>query len=102
MSSSPTSSSSSEPAEGASPFDAIGSVRCPVTVLLGTGTISVRQCLELQRQMVLRLVEAAGEDLTVLVGGVAVARGEVVLIDNSAAIRVTDLTPSQVVSRRSA
>ena len=46
MSSSPTPSSSSEAALAlASTFDAVGDLRRPVTVVLGTATISVRQHL---------------------------------------------------------
>ena len=46
MSSSPTPSSSSEGAPAvASPFDAVGDLRCPVAVVLGPATISVTQHL---------------------------------------------------------
>jgi flagellar motor switch protein FliN/FliY len=74
------------------PFDPFLDVRCPVSVVLGTGTISVRQCLALERHSVVKLAQPAGEDLRVLVDGVAVARGEVVIVDDSAAIRLTEIT----------
>jgi flagellar motor switch protein FliN/FliY len=93
MSSSPISSSSSDAAE-ATPFDAIGDLRCPVTVTLGTASITVRQCLALSRHTVLRLTQSAGEDLRVDVNGVTIARGEVSIIDTSTAIRLTELAPS--------
>jgi flagellar motor switch protein FliN/FliY len=93
MSSSPTSSSSSDALE-ATPFDAIGDLRCPVTVVLGTASISVRQCLALTRHAVLRLSQSAGEDLRIDVNGVTVARGEVSIIDTSTAIRLTELAPA--------
>ena len=101
MSSSPTSSSSSEAPLASSPFDVLGELRCPVTVLLGTGSITVRQCLGLERHSVLTLREAAGEDLRVSVNGVLVARGEVVISDASTAVRVTDLAPVLPGARRS-
>jgi flagellar motor switch protein FliN/FliY len=93
MSSSPISSSSSEPEAGAAPgpFAALGNLVCDVWVLLGTGTISVRRCLGLQRQSVLRLEQSAGEDLQLLVNGSLVARGEVVIVEDSTALRVTDI-----------
>ncbi len=96
MSSSPTSSSSSEPAPPApspppSPFDGIGDLNCHVTVVLGTASISVRQCLRLERRTVLRLDQAIGEDLRIDVNGVTIALGEVAIIDTTTAIRLTEL-----------
>jgi flagellar motor switch protein FliN/FliY len=99
MSSSLTSSSSSE-AAGSSPFDYIGGLRCPVTVVLGTASITVRQCLALQPQVVLRLEQAAGEDLRIDVNGVTIARGEVAIIDTSTAVRLTDFAPAPARSKR--
>ena len=100
MSSSPTSSSSSDAAALSTPFESLGELRCPVTVVLGTGTISVRQCLRLERHSVLGLTESAGEDLRVVVNGVLIARGEVAIIDTSTAIRITDLAPMVPGARR--
>jgi len=94
MSSSPISSSSSEAPEPASVFDTLGALSCPVTVILGTGLISVRQCLSLEPHSILRLAESAGDDLRVLVNGITIARGEVAIIDTSTAIRVTELAPA--------
>lgn len=92
MSSSPISSSSSEPADGAAaPYAGLADIVCDVWVLLGTGTVSVRRCLALQRQSVLRLQQSAGEDLHVLANGALIARGEVVIVEDSTALRVTDI-----------
>jgi len=102
MSSSPTSLSSSEPEPAPTPFDALGDLVCPVTVVLGTGSITVRQCLSLARQTVLRLDESAGDDLTVVVNGISLARGEVAIIDTTTAIRVTDLSRGLANARRGA
>ena len=90
MSSSLTSSSSSSVTETASPFGHLGDIVLNVSVLLGVGTVSVRRCLALQRQSVIRLDQSAGEDLQIVVNGVPVARGEVVIVEDSTAIRVTD------------
>lgn len=82
------------PTEPTSPFDTLGALSCPVTVILGTGLISVRQCLGLEPDSILRLAESAGDDLRVVVNGIAIARGEVALVDTSTAIRVTELAPA--------
>jgi flagellar motor switch/type III secretory pathway protein FliN len=68
-------------------------VVCRVDVVLGTGRITVRDCLKLTRLSVVRLAQAAGSDLEVRVHGVRAASGEVVIIDDSTAIRVTGVTP---------
>jgi flagellar motor switch protein FliN/FliY len=65
---------------------------CTVDVVLGYGTISVRDCLKLQRQSVIRLLQSAGSDLEVRIHGVAAATGEIVIVDDSTAVRVTQVT----------
>jgi len=68
-------------------------VVCRVDVVLGTGSISVRDCLKLRRMSVVRLAQVAGSDLEVRVHGVTAATGEVLIIDDSTAIRLTNITP---------
>lgn len=65
-------------------------VRLQVEVLLGKGAMTLRTCLALQRGSVLRLNQSAGQDLFVLVNDVPVARGEVVIIDDSVSLRLTE------------
>jgi flagellar motor switch protein FliN/FliY len=97
MSSSPSSSSSSSlvaiQGDGPPPLqlDSLRDVRCPVSVVLGTGAITVREVLQMGRQTVVKLHQPAGEDLQVLVNGVLVARGEVVVVEDSTAIRLTEI-----------
>ena len=90
MSSSPTSSSSTNGADGPAVFGHLGNVVLEVAVLLGVGSVTVRRCLALQRQAVIRLNQSAGEDLQIVVNGVTIARGEVVIVEDSTAVRVTD------------
>ena len=89
MSSSPTSSSSSDlslPAALAS----FGDVHMHIDVVLGKGSLTLRAGLALQRGSVVRLSQSAGQDLFVLVNDVPVARGEVVIIDESVSLRLTE------------
>jgi flagellar motor switch protein FliN/FliY len=98
MSSSQSSSSSSSlavpaaAAEASTAPDFAGflDVRCPISVVLGTGSMSVQQCIALERNSVVRLAEPAGADVQVWIDGVAIARGEVVVTDDGAAVRVTE------------
>lgn len=98
MSSSQSSSSSfsvvrgdAAPSPDGRPFRLLSDVPCPVSVVLGTGSISVRECLAMSAQSILRLRQSAGEDLQVLVNGVVVARGEVVIVEDSTAVRLTEI-----------
>jgi flagellar motor switch protein FliN/FliY len=68
-------------------------VRCAVDVILGTGSIKVRDCLRLERQSVVKLDQSAGSDLEVRVQGVAVATGEVVILEDNTAVRISHMTP---------
>jgi flagellar motor switch protein FliN/FliY len=78
---------------GAQPFAGMLDVVCLVEVFLGTGSITVRDCLNLQRLSVIRLDQIAGADLDVRVHGVSVAVGEAVIIDESTAVRITAVSP---------
>jgi flagellar motor switch protein FliN/FliY len=66
---------------------------CRIELVLGTGTMSLRECLALVKGSVLRLAQPAGGYLQVVANGVPVARGEVVMLDQSVAVRVTDILP---------
>ena len=89
MSSSPTSSSSTD--AQLNPFTGMLDVLCTVDVIVGTGSITVRDCLKLQRNSVIRLVQTAGSDLQLTVNGVAAASGEVVVYDDSTSLRITEV-----------
>ena len=90
MSSSPTSSSSSDRAP-AGPLDLIRDVLCQVQVELGSGSLTVGRVLGLQRQSIVRLDQSAGEDLMLTVNGVRIARGEVMIVEDSTAVRITEV-----------
>lgn len=90
MSSLPTSSSSSD-ANPLAIYAPFYDVPCPVSVMLGHGSLSVRDCLALAVNSVVVLRQSAGEDLTLVVNGVTLARGEVVIVEDSAALRVTEV-----------
>ena len=88
MSSSPTSLSSSESALPLSLAPMLD-VQCTVDFVIGTGVLKVRDCLRLDRNSVVRLSQSAGSDLEIRVHGVPVALGEVVVIDDNTALRIS-------------
>jgi flagellar motor switch protein FliN/FliY len=60
-------------------------------VMLGSAEMSVRDCIGLRPDSIIRLTKSAGGDMKVVVNGVVVAYGEVVIMDESTAIRVTEV-----------
>lgn len=66
---------------------------CNVDVILGTGTMTVRECMQLAPQAVIRLARTAGADLEVRVNGVSIAYGEVVVVEETTSLRLTSIVP---------
>ena len=87
MSSSQTSSSSSD----THPLSPMLDLGIRVDVVVGTASITVRDCLKLKRHSVVRLQRSAGSDLDLQVGDIVVASGEVVVVDASTAIRIAEI-----------
>ena len=96
MSSSPTLLSSTERpklGDGGDPFAPLSDIRCHVDVLIGTGVLTLRECLSLQPKHIVKLSEPAGGDLSIRVHGVTIGCGEVMVLDNVSALRVTRIVP---------
>lgn len=62
-----------------------------VTVELGRSTVSMGALLDLRPGSVLELDRAAGSSVDVLVNGTLLGRGEVIVVDNSYAVRITEI-----------
>ena len=73
------------------PFESMHDLRCPVAIQLGTGSLTVRQCLELKPGGVLTLSQNAGEELELRVNDVLIGYGEVLILDDLTSFRVTKL-----------
>jgi flagellar motor switch/type III secretory pathway protein FliN len=95
MSSSQSSSSNSEVRAShlPQPFQWLLDVPCPVDFVLGTTTVKVRECADFALDSVVRLRQTAGADLEVRVSGVPMFTGEVVIVDESVALRVGRVLP---------
>lgn len=72
-------------------MDMLFDVQLAVTVELGRTTLKVRDVLGLGPGAVVELDTHAGEPVEVVVNGKAVARGEVVVIDDNFGVRVTEI-----------
>jgi flagellar motor switch protein FliN/FliY len=64
-------------------------VPCRVEFVLGDTHLRLRDCLELAPKSILRLRQAAGADIELRVEGTAIASGEIVIVDNTAGLRIT-------------
>ena len=97
--SSSKSSSSNNAVEATAHAEHLRDVVCRVDVVLGTGTVSVRQCLSLTAGAVIRLTQLAGADLQVQVNGIPIANAEVVIMDDTTSVRLTEiLAPPSVIA----
>ena len=74
-------------------FASLSDVTCEVAVVLGTGRMSVRECLYLKPKTIIPLEQTAGSDLHVRINGVLIAHGEVAIVDDSTNIRLTSIVP---------
>jgi flagellar motor switch/type III secretory pathway protein FliN len=67
-------------------------IECSVDFIIGTGRLKVRDCLRLERQSIVTLDQSGGADLELRVHGVPLAMGEVVIMDDVTALRLTRIT----------
>jgi flagellar motor switch protein FliN/FliY len=68
-------------------------VPCHVEFVLGDARLRLRECLELAPASILRLSQAAGADIELRVEGTVIACGEIVIVDNTAGLRITRIMP---------
>lgn len=69
----------------------LSDVEMGVTAELGRTRMTVRELLSLQPGSIVELDRAAGSPVDLLVNGTMVARGEVVVVDEEFAIRITEI-----------
>lgn len=80
----------------------LNDVEMGVSVELGRTRMTVRQLLALAPSVIVELNKAAGAPVDLLVNGTLMARGEVVVVDEEFAIRISEIVTSQVTERRGA
>ncbi len=79
------------------PVEFLNNVPMKLTVELGVGDISLRELLQLGHGAVFELDKLAGEPLEVKVNDRLISRGEVVVVNDRYAIRLTDvINPDEV------
>lgn len=91
MSSSPSSSFSSSGGDLAVELQHFRDIPLVVTISLGEGAVPLRELVSLSPGTVIRLNQAAGADLRVHVGDIAIGLGEVVIIEDTIGVRLTQM-----------
>ena len=76
-------------------FEIIKDVPLDVTVELGRTSKKIKDILEFQPGSIVELNKLAGETMDILINGKFVARGEVVVIDENFAVRITDIISAE-------
>ncbi len=61
-----------------------------ISVELDQRILTLREILELETGSVIGMRRSAGENIDILIGGVIVAFGEIVIIENTMGVRITD------------
>lgn len=69
----------------------LGNIPVKATVELGQAELSLKEILELSEGSIIELSRLAGEPLDLKVGGQLIAQGEVVAIDDSYGLRITNV-----------
>jgi len=67
-----------------------GEIPVEIEVELDRRTMRTCEVLDLEEGMVLRTSRSAGENIDIYIGGVLSASGEIVVIENSLGVRITD------------
>ena len=63
-----------------------------VEVELDHKTMTVREILALEEGSVIKMPRSAGENIDLIVGGAVVGTGEIVIIEETVGVRITDFT----------
>jgi flagellar motor switch protein FliN/FliY len=75
------------------PQEVIRGVKVQVSVLLGSAELSIAQLFDMKDGEVLSLNRRIDEPLDLLIDGKVVARGELVVVENSLGLRITEVAP---------
>jgi flagellar motor switch protein FliN len=68
----------------------VGDIPVQIETELDRKIMTVRQLLELDKGCVVKMMRSAGENIDVLAGGALLAYGEIVIIEDTVGVRITD------------
>ena len=70
----------------------IADVPVPVDIELDRRIMTLREILELEPGTLIKMTRSAGENIDVLVGGAILGYGEIVIIEDTVGVRITDFS----------
>jgi flagellar motor switch protein FliN/FliY len=73
----------------------IADIPIDVTVELDRKIMSIREILNLHRGSVIPMTRSAGENIDILAGGAVLGFGEIVIIENTMGVRITDFNEEE-------
>lgn len=76
-------------------LELVKDIAVTLTIELGRTRMSLKDLLELEQGAVIELQRMVDEPMDVLVNGTLVAHGEVVVIDDTFGVRLTDIAASE-------
>ena len=68
----------------------VADVPIEVEVELDRKVMSIGQILELEHNSVIRMKRSAGDNIDIVVGGTLIGFGEIVIIEDTVGVRITD------------
>ena len=68
----------------------LGEIPVEIEVELDRRILSARQVLELEEGSLIGTARSAGENIDIYIGGVLCGSGEIVVIENTLGVRITD------------
>ncbi len=68
----------------------LGDIVVDLDVELDRRRLTVREILDLQKGSVIKMKRSAGENIDILVGGTRIGSGEIVIIEETVGVRITD------------
>lgn len=68
----------------------MGDVEVPVEIELDRNRMAISEVLELKPESVIRLSRSAGENISVWVSDRMIASGEIVILEDTMGVRITD------------
>lgn len=70
----------------------LADVPIDIEIELGRRVMTIAQLLELGPGTVIRIARSAGDNIDILVGGTLIGYGEIVIIDDTVGVRITDFS----------
>lgn len=70
----------------------LADVPIDIEIELGRRVMTIAQLLEITQGTVIRIARSAGDNIDILVGGTLIGYGEIVIIDDTVGVRITDFS----------